>query len=48
MLLLRSILATAYALPEIKRVELIENGVGLDLRDDSWTPADDWYYESPE
>ena len=48
LLLLRSILATAYALPDINHVELIENGASLDLSGDSWTPADDWYLEPPE
>ena len=44
-LLLRSLLATACALPEVNRVELIENGAVLDLSGEAWTPADDWYHE---
>ena len=47
-LLLRSILATANGLPEVRSVELIENGARLDLSGDGWSPADDWYHEPPQ
>ena len=47
-LLLRSILATAFALPEVNIVELYENGVKLDLSGEQWTPDDSWYHEKPD
>ena len=46
-LLLRSILATAGALPEVRRIELIENGAVLDLSGEEWISNDDWYHEPP-
>ena len=46
-LLLRSILATAGALPEVRRIELIENGAVLDLSGEEWISSDDWYHEPP-
>ena len=47
-LLLRSLLATALALPEVSRVELIENGAVLDLSGGQWTPDESWYFAQPE
>lgn len=47
-MLLRSILATACALPEVESVSLVEDGTPLDLSGEEWTPVGDWYYEAPE
>ncbi len=44
-ILLRSILATAFALPEVRSVEVVENGKPLDLGSEAWTPSDDWFHE---
>ncbi len=46
--LLRSILATALALPEVRSVKLIENGTALDMSGEAWTPTDEWYHEAPD
>ncbi len=44
-LLLRSILATAFSLPEVRSVEVVENGKPLDLGSGAWTPSDNWFHE---
>ena len=44
--MLRSIIATALALPDVYNIELVEDGTALDLKGEEWTVSDEWFHET--